>query len=80
MLTVIIAAHITLNGALRLPGTVISLVAVTAKNLIASGYAYLAPSNAVPDLVMASAVVVLDPVEDVPPNLLPGTVILRRPV
>ncbi len=78
MVTVILTAHITLNGVLRLPGLVIELVAVTAANLIASGYAYLAPANAVPDIVMASAVVVLDPVEDVPTGLPVGTVILRR--
>jgi hypothetical protein len=78
VVTVVIAAHITIDGVLRLPGTVISVPYKVAGNLIASGYAYVAPAGTQPELILASSVVVLGLAEALPSGLSPGTVVLRR--
>lgn len=78
MVTVVIAAHITIDGVLRLPGQVISLPFGPAANLIASGYAFIAPAGTAPEVVLAAFVIVLGLVDPVPVGLPTGTVILRR--
>lgn len=78
MTTVVIAAHITIDGVLRLPGMTITLPSLVARNLIASGYAYAAPVGAVPELILASQVVVLGLADALPVGLPVGTVVLRR--
>lgn len=78
MVTVVIAAHITIDGVLRLPGQVISLPYGPAANLIASGYAFVAPAGTVPEVTLAAFVIVLGLADEIPTGLPVGTVILRR--
>jgi hypothetical protein len=79
VVTVQLTAHITIDGVLRLPGTTILVTTRLAANLIASGYARTVPGSPDPDIVFASQVIVLNPIEAVPGELPAGTVILRRP-
>lgn len=79
MTTVVISAHITIDGVLRVPGTIIELEDALAHNLIASGYAHLADAGIEPDVILASHVLVLNLGDVIPDGLPVGTVILRRP-
>ena len=79
MVTVVISAHITLDGALRIPGTVLTIPDETAKNLIRSGYAYIPSGIPTPDGILGSSVVVLNLGDPIPAGLAVGAVVLRRP-
>ena len=78
MTTVVISAHITIDGVLRVPGTIITLADGLAHNLIASGYAHLAGAVE-PDVILAEYVLVLNLGDAIPDGLPVGTVVLRRP-